>query len=258
MDPKQLTIEQVQEILLKEKYVCDRSLATVVYLSLVMGKPLLLEGEAGVGKTEIAKVLSKVLGARLIRLQCYEGLDASTALYEWNYPKQMLHIKLEEIEHGDKKKVETEIFTQDYLVKRPLLDAIQSEDANPPVLLIDEIDRADMEFEAFLLEVLSDFQITIPEFGTVTAKHRPYVFLTSNRTREIHDALETALLVPLDRVSDLRQGIRDHHHQVSRSRNQDGAANLRLHAKGARDEFLQAARCRRNLGLGVGADRAQP
>ena len=157
MDPKQLTIEQVQEILLKEKYVCDRSLATVVYLSLVMGKPLLLEGEAGVGKTEIAKVLSKVLGARLIRLQCYEGLDASTALYEWNYPKQMLHIKLEEIERGDKKKVETEIFTQDYLVKRPLLEAIQSEDANPPVLLIDEIDRADMEFEAFLLEVLVRF-----------------------------------------------------------------------------------------------------
>jgi MoxR-like ATPase len=135
VDPKQLTIEQVQEILLKEKYVCDRSLATVVYLSLVMGKPLLLEGEAGVGKTEIAKVLSKVLGARLIRLQCYEGLDASTALYEWNYPKQMLHIKLEEIERGDKKQVETEIFTQDYLVKRPLLDAIQSEDTIPPVLL---------------------------------------------------------------------------------------------------------------------------
>ena len=132
MDLKQLTIEQVQEILLKEKYVCDRSLATVVYLSLVMGKPLLLEGEAGVGKTEIAKVLAKVLGARLIRLQCYEGLDASTALYEWNYPKQMLHIKLEEIERGDKKQVETEIFTQDYLVKRPLLDAIQSEDTIPP------------------------------------------------------------------------------------------------------------------------------
>ena len=194
VDPKQLTIEQVQEILLKEKYVCDRSLATVVYLSLVMGKPLLLEGEAGVGKTEIAKVLSKVLGARLIRLQCYEGLDASTALYEWNYPKQMLHIKLEEIERGDKKQVETEIFTQDYLVKRPLLDAIQSEDTIPPVLLIDEIDRADMEFEAFLLEVLSDFQITIPELGTVTAKHRPYVFLTSNRTREIHDALKRRCL----------------------------------------------------------------
>ncbi len=194
MNLKQLTIEKVQEILRKEQYVCDRSLATVVYLSLVMGKPLLLEGEAGVGKTEIAKVLAKVLDAKLIRLQCYEGLDANTALYEWNYPKQMLRIKLEEVEHGDRQKVETEIFTQEYLIKRPLLEAIQSDGATPPVLLIDEIDRADMEFEAFLLEVLSDFQITIPEIGTISAKHRPYVFLTSNRTREIHDALKRRCL----------------------------------------------------------------
>jgi MoxR-like ATPase len=194
VNPKRLTIEQVQEILRTEQYICDRSLATVVYLSLVMGKPLLLEGEAGVGKTEIAKVLSKVLSARLIRLQCYEGLDANTALYEWNYPKQMLRIKLEEVEHGDREAVETEIFTQDYLIKRPLLDAIQSDGGTPPVLLIDEIDRADMEFEAFLLEVLSDFQITIPEIGTISAKHRPYVFLTSNRTREIHDALKRRCL----------------------------------------------------------------
>jgi MoxR-like ATPase len=194
VNPQQLTIEKVQDILRSEQYVCDRSLATVVYLSLVMGKPLLLEGEAGVGKTEIAKVLAKVLEAKLIRLQCYEGLDANTALYEWNYPKQMLRIKLEEVEHGDRQAVETEIFTQEYLVKRPLLEAIQSTDANPPVLLIDEIDRADMEFEAFLLEVLSDFQITIPELGTIAAKHRPYVFLTSNRTREIHDALKRRCL----------------------------------------------------------------
>jgi MoxR-like ATPase len=194
VNPKQLTIEKVQEILRKEQYVCDRALATVVYLSLVMGKPWLLEGEAGVGKTEIAKVLAKVLDAKLIRLQCYEGLDANTALYEWNYPKQMLRIKLEEVEHGDREAVETEIFTQDYLIKRPLLEAIQSDGANPPVLLIDEIDRADMEFEAFLLEVLSDFQITIPEIGTISAKHRPYVFLTSNRTREIHDALKRRCL----------------------------------------------------------------
>jgi MoxR-like ATPase len=194
VNPKDLTIEQVQDILRAERYICDRSLATVVYLSLVVGKPLLLEGEAGVGKTEIAKVLSKVLGAKLIRLQCYEGLDANTALYEWNYPKQMLRIKLEEVEHGDKEAVETEIFSQDYLIKRPLLEAIQTDGASPPVLLIDEIDRADMEFEAFLLEVLSDFQITIPEIGTVAAKHRPYVFLTSNRTREIHDALKRRCL----------------------------------------------------------------
>ena len=194
MNPTELTIDRVQEILRSERYICDRSLATVVYLSLVMGKPLLLEGEAGVGKTEIAKVLSKVLGAKLIRLQCYEGLDANTALYEWNYPKQMLRIKLEEVEHGDREAVETEIFTQNYLIKRPLLEAIQSDGAVPPVLLIDEIDRADMEFEAFLLEVLSDFQITIPEIGTISAKHRPYVFLTSNRTREIHDALKRRCL----------------------------------------------------------------
>jgi MoxR-like ATPase len=194
VNPKELSIEQVQEILRSQQYVCDRSLATVVYLSLVMGKPLLLEGEAGVGKTEIAKVLSKVLDAKLIRLQCYEGLDANTALYEWNYPKQMLRIKLEEVEKGDKQAVESEIFTQEYLTKRPLLEAIQSDEANPPVLLIDEIDRADVEFEAFLLEVLSDFQITIPEIGTIQAKHRPYVFLTSNRTREIHDALKRRCL----------------------------------------------------------------
>ncbi|HEU4343739.1 MAG TPA: MoxR family ATPase [Candidatus Binatia bacterium] len=194
VDPQQLSIEKVQDILREERYICDRSLATVVYLSLVMGKPLLLEGEAGVGKTEIAKVLSSVLRAKLIRLQCYEGLDANTALYEWNYPKQMLRIKLEEVRGGDKEAVETEIFSQDYLVKRPLLEAIQSDGASPPVLLIDEIDRADMEFEAFLLEVLSDFQITIPEIGTLSAKHRPYVFLTSNRTREIHDALKRRCL----------------------------------------------------------------
>ncbi len=194
MNPKELTIERVQEVLREERYICDRSLATIVYLSLLMGKPVLLEGEAGVGKTEVAKVLAKVLGAKLIRLQCYEGLDANTALYEWNYPKQMLRIKLEEVEHGDKEAVETEIFSQEYLIKRPLLEAIQSDGANPPVLLIDEIDRADMEFEAFLLEVLSDFQITIPEIGTVAAKHRPYVFLTSNRTREIHDALKRRCL----------------------------------------------------------------
>jgi len=194
VNPKELTLEQVQDILRAERYICDRSSATVVYLALVMGKPLLLEGEAGVGKTEIAKVLSKVLGAKLIRLQCYEGLDANTALYEWNYPKQMLRIKLEEVEHGDRETVETEIFSEDYLIKRPLLEAIQTDGASPPVLLIDEIDRADMEFEAFLLEVLSDFQITIPEIGTVAAKHRPYVFLTSNRTREIHDALKRRCL----------------------------------------------------------------
>jgi MoxR-like ATPase len=194
VNPKKLTIEKIQEALRKKQYICDRSLATVVYLSINLGKPVLLEGEAGVGKTEIAKVLAEVMETRLIRLQCYEGLDANTSLYEWNYPKQMLRIKLEEVGRGDRKAVETEIFTEEYLIKRPLLDAIQSDGSTPPVLLIDEIDRADMEFEAFLLEVLSDFQITIPELGTVRAKLRPYVFLTSNRTREIHDALKRRCL----------------------------------------------------------------
>jgi MoxR-like ATPase len=194
VDPKRLTIEKIQGALRNRQYICDRALATVVYLSTTMGKPLLLEGEAGVGKTEVAKVLAQVLETKLIRLQCYEGLDASTALYEWNYPKQMLRIKLEEVRGGDRGAVGAEIFTQEYLVKRPLLEAIQSDGSKPPVLLIDEIDRADMEFEAFLLEVLSDFQITIPEIGTIVARHRPYVVLTSNRTREIHDALKRRCL----------------------------------------------------------------
>ena len=194
MKPNILSIEKIQEALRKENYICERSLATVVYLAITMGKPVLLEGEAGVGKTEVAKVLANIMGTRLIRLQCYEGLDVNTALYEWNYPKQMLRIKLEEVQHGDRGTVEAEIFTEEYLVKRPLLEAIQSDGSTPPVLLIDEIDRADMEFEAFLLEVLSDFQISIPEIGTIRAKLRPYVVLTSNRTREIHDALKRRCL----------------------------------------------------------------
>lgn len=189
-----MSIEGVQAALRAENYICERSLATVLYLSIKLGKPMLLEGEAGVGKTEIAKVLAKILGTRLIRLQCYEGLDVNTSLYEWNYPKQMLRIKMEEV--GDRKpeQVATEIFTEEYLIQRPLLEAIQSNSGRAPVLLIDEIDRADMEFEAFLLEILSDFQITIPEIGTIRAAHRPYVVLTSNRTREIHDALKRRCL----------------------------------------------------------------
>ena len=150
MNPRKLTIEKIQEALRSRQYICDKSLATVVYLSINLEKPVLLEGEAGVGKTETAEVLAEVMQTGLIRLQCYEGLDASTALYEWNYPKQMLRIKLEEVGGGDRKTVETEIFTEEYLVKRPLLEAIQCDDSTPPVLLIDEIDRADMEFEAFL------------------------------------------------------------------------------------------------------------
>jgi MoxR-like ATPase len=175
-----------------QSYITDRAIATTVYLAMELRKPVLIEGQAGVGKTEIAKVLSRALDTDLIRLQCYEGLDANTALYEWNYPKQMLRIRMEE--GGDKSVQDREevIFSEPFLLKRPLLQAISAEKA--PVLLIDEIDRADEEFEAFLLEVLSDFQVTIPELGTVTAEHRPYVVLTSNRTRELSDALKRRCL----------------------------------------------------------------
>src|SRR5258706_8568190 len=189
------SVDSVQQALSKQNYIAERSLATAIYLALQLKKPIFLEGEAGVGKTEIAKVLAAALKTDLIRLQCYEGLDANSALYEWNYPKQMLHIRLEEAvgEKHDIRQQEAEIFSEPYLLKRPLLNAI-SRDDQAPVLLIDEVDRADEEFEAFLLEVLSDFQVTIPELGTVHAKHRPYVVLTSNRTRELSDALKRRCL----------------------------------------------------------------
>jgi MoxR-like ATPase len=185
-------IRRIQDMLESQSYITDRAIATTVYLAMELRKPVLIEGQAGVGKTEIAKVLASALDTELIRLQCYEGLDANTALYEWNYPKQMLRIRMEE--GGDKSVQDREevIFSEPFLLKRPLLQAITAEKA--PVLLIDEIDRADEEFEAFLLEVLSDFQVTIPELGTVTAKHRPYVVLTSNRTRELSDALKRRCL----------------------------------------------------------------
>jgi len=188
------TIEEIQRALEGAKYITDRSTATVLYLSMKLGKPILVEGEAGVGKTEIAKVLAQVLDTRLIRLQCYEGLDASAALYEWNYPKQILWMKQAEICEVPRETVGQEIFSPEFLIRRPLLEAIQNDSQKPVVLLIDEIDRSDEEFEAFLLEVLSDFQITIPEIGTMRAKRRPYVILTSNRTRELHDALKRRCL----------------------------------------------------------------
>ena len=188
------SIESIQAALAREQYFADRAIATTVFLSQRLGKPLFLEGEAGVGKTEIAKVLARLLDTRLIRLQCYEGLDASHALYEWNYPKQLLRIKMGEADHASPRDLGREIFSEEYLIRRPLLDAIASNGAAPPVLLIDEVDRADEEFEAFLLEVLSDFQITIPELGTIRAERPPLVILTSNRTREIHDALKRRCL----------------------------------------------------------------
>ena len=193
------SIDDVTGRLADVDYIADRELATTVFLAQALEKPLLLEGEAGVGKTELAKALATSLGARLIRLQCYEGIDASQALYEWNYPRQLLHIRLADGEASDGKagsraELEQELFSEEYLVRRPLLDAILAEDEVPPVLLIDEVDRADEEFEAFLLEVLSDFQITVPELGTLTARQRPLVLLTSNRTRELHDALKRRCL----------------------------------------------------------------
>jgi MoxR-like ATPase len=182
------SVDELEDALLGEAYLPQRGLSTALYLSLVIGKPLLLEGEAGVGKTELAKSLARASGARLIRLQCYEGLDVSHAVYEWNYARQLLHIRAAQEGTVD----EAELFGPEFLIRRPLLEAIASDD--PAVLLIDEIDRADDEFEAFLLEVLSDFQITIPEIGTITAKRRPAVILTSNRTRELHDALKRRCL----------------------------------------------------------------
>jgi len=195
LDQEQLTtIEDVQRAMFVQRYIADRSLATAVFLALKRRKPLLLEGEPGVGKTEIAKVLAAILDTKLIRLQCYEGIDVSTAVYEWNYTRQMLHIRLMEAGGADHQEELKEIFGPDFLIERPLLQAIDPANTQAPVLLIDELDRSDEEFEAYLLELLSDFQITIPEIGTISAKETPVVIITSNRTREIHDALRRRCL----------------------------------------------------------------
>ncbi|MEM9047540.1 MAG: MoxR family ATPase [Pseudomonadota bacterium] len=188
-------IDAVQAMLTDQGYVCGRSLATVVFLALRLGRPLFLEGEAGVGKTEIAKALAACLGRRLIRLQCYEGLDAASAVYEWNFPAQMVAIRTAELDAGtDRAALTAELFSDRYLIRRPLLEAMSAQDAGAPVLLIDELDRTDEPFEAFLLEALSDFQVTIPELGTIAAADPPIVVLTSNRTREVHDALKRRCL----------------------------------------------------------------
>jgi MoxR-like ATPase len=188
------SIEAIQGAFRERDYICDRSLATAVFLGLELGRPLLLEGEAGVGKTELAKVLAATLGARLIRLQCYEGLDVTTAVYEWNYARQMLEIRLLEAQGAAAGATAHQIFGPEFLIRRPLLQALETHDGVPPVLLIDEIDRADEEFEAYLLEILSDFQVTVPEIGTIRAERPPRVILTSNRTREVHDALKRRCL----------------------------------------------------------------
>ncbi|MEM7428575.1 MAG: MoxR family ATPase [Pseudomonadota bacterium] len=189
------SIDDTHQLLTSADYVADRALATVIYLSMKLGRPLFLEGEAGVGKTEVAKVLAEALDRPLIRLQCYEGLDVSSAVYEWNYSAQMVEIRLAEAAGGlDRDQAAADIFSEKFLIKRPLLQALESGEAGAPVLLIDELDRTDEAFEAFLLEVLADFQITIPELGVIKAAERPIVVITSNRTREIHDALKRRCL----------------------------------------------------------------
>ncbi|WP_208353609.1 AAA family ATPase [Pseudaestuariivita rosea] len=188
-------IDATQASLSQQDYICGRDLATVVFLSLRLGRPLFLEGEAGVGKTEIAKAIASALGRRLIRLQCYEGLDAASAVYEWNFAAQMVAIRAVEAEgNADKDVLQQQLFSSDYLIERPLLQAMRPDAAGPPVLLIDELDRTDEPFEAFLLEALSDYQVTIPELGTIKAPEPPIVILTSNRTREVHDALKRRCL----------------------------------------------------------------
>jgi MoxR-like ATPase len=189
------SIDALQHGLDETGYVCGRALATVAFLSLKLGRPLFLEGEAGVGKTEIAKALSAMLGRRLIRLQCYEGLDAGSAVYEWNFPAQMIAIRTAEAQGGaDRSALNAELFSKDFLIERPLLQAMRPDENGAPILLIDELDRTDEPFEAFLLEALSDFQVTIPEIGTIKAPELPIVILTSNRTREVHDALKRRCL----------------------------------------------------------------
>jgi MoxR-like ATPase len=189
------SIDETLTLLAQGEYVAERSLATAVFLALRMQRPLFLEGEAGVGKTEIAKVLAGALGRRLIRLQCYEGLDIASAVYEWNYPRQMIEIRLTEAEGaGSRDKLEKDIFSERFLIRRPLLQALEGQQGSAPVLLIDELDRTDEPFEAYLLEVLSDFQVTIPEIGTIKAAEPPIVVITSNRTREIHDAIKRRCL----------------------------------------------------------------
>ena len=214
------TIEDIEARLHERKYIGDRALATSIFLALKLEKPLFIEGEAGVGKTEAAKVMADVLGARLIRLQCYEGIDLAHAVYEWNYPRQLLHIRLMG-EGQDRRAAEREIFSSEFLLRRPLLDAIDNNDLTPPVLLIDEIDRSDEEFEAFLLELLSDFQVSIPEIGTIKAKRAPFVVITSNRTREVHDALKRRCLYHWIDYPDLEKEV-----EIVRARAPEAAAEL--------------------------------
>lgn len=228
------SIDDVQSMLSAQGYVCGRALATVVFLSLKLGRPLFLEGEAGVGKTEIAKAIAAALNRRLIRLQCYEGLDASSAVYEWNFPAQMVAIRTAEAAGGaDRQALQTELFSDEFLVERPLLEAMRPDENGAPVLLIDELDRTDEPFEAFLLEALSDFQVTIPELGTVKAPEPPIVVLTSNRTREVHDALKRRCLYHWVDYPDFEREI-----EILKARAPEASAELSAEVVG----FVQALR----------------
>ena len=234
LTPPPDSIDATLGLLAKADYIADRSLATVLYLSLRMGRPLFLEGEAGTGKTEIAKVLSESLGRKLIRLQCYEELDVAAAVYEWNYGAQMIAIRLAEAEgEGDRERIEHDVFSEKFLIKRPLLQALEPDADGPPVLLIDEIDRTDEAFEAFLLEVLADFQVTVPELGTIKAPHPPIVVITSNRTREVHDALKRRCLYHWVGYPDTERELK-----IVRARLPDISAKLSQQVVG----FVQALR----------------
>ena len=246
------SIDELESALAGASYLPDRGLATALYLSLKLEKPLLLEGEAGVGKTEAAKAIAQALGARVIRLQCYEGLDVAHAVYEWNYARQLLHIRAAQAGTVD----ESELFGPEFLIRRPLLEAIEAEE--PVVLLIDEIDRADEEFEAFLLEVLSDFQITIPELGTIEAKQRPYVILTSNRTRELHDALKRRCLFHWIGHPSLEREIEIVKLRVPGVPERLAAEAAAFVAELRAARPAEAAGARRDDRLGAGADRARP
>ena len=232
--PAPQTIDETLEMLAGADYVADRSLATVLFLSLRMKRPLFLEGEAGVGKTEIAKVLAQALGRKLIRLQCYEGLDVSSAVYEWNYAAQMIEIRMEEAAGSvDRRDMERNVFSEKYLIRRPVLEALTGEAGAAPVFLIDELDRTDEAFEAFLLEILSDFQVTVPELGTIKAEEPPIVIITTNRTREIHDALKRRCLYHWVDYPDARRELEIVRRKVPQ-------ANQRLSAEVVR--FIQKLR----------------
>ena len=252
--PVPTSIDATLSLLSAGHYVGDRSLATVLFLALRMGRPLFLEGEAGVGKTEIAKVLAETLGRRLIRLQCYEGLDVSAAVYEWNYAAQMIAIRLGEAEgNTDRERLEHDVFSERFLIKRPLLQALEPDPAGAPVLLIDELDRTDEAFEAFLLEVLADYQVTIPEMGTVKAAHPPIVIITSNRTREIHDALKRRCLYHWVGYPDAERELVDRAHQGAGHCRKTVGGDRSFRAGAAQAGIVQGAGRRRNARLGDGA-----